>query len=60
MFFGNSELKIAAERVCKGYSKLKNVDKAEVVNTDSLELVVDIGRRPVVQHSSREASCIAA
>ena len=42
MFLGNSELKIAAELVCKGYSKLKNVCTGAVVNIDSLELVVNI------------------
>ena len=60
MFLRDSELKNTAERVCNGYSKLRNVATAEVVHTDSLELVVDIGRRPVVQDSSREASCWAA
>ena len=60
MCLRDSELKNAAERVCNGYSKLSNVATAEVVHTHSLEHVVDIGRRPVVQDSSREASCIAA
>ena len=56
----DSELKNVAERVCNGYSKLKNVATAEVVQTDSFHLAVEIGRRPVVQDSSREASCGAA
>ena len=44
MCLRDSELKNAAERVCNAYSKLSNVATAEVVHTDSLELVVDIGR----------------
>ena len=44
MFLGNSELKITAELVCKGYSKLKNVATGAVVHTDTLELIVGIGR----------------
>ena len=43
MFLRDSELKNAAERVCKGYNKLSNAATAGVVNTDSLELVVDMG-----------------
>ena len=39
----DSELKNAAERVCKGYNKLSNAATAGVVNTDSLDFVVDMG-----------------
>ena len=38
MCLGDSELKNVAERVCNGYSKLRNVATAEVVKTDSWEL----------------------
>ena len=40
MFLRDSDLKNAADRVCKGYSKLSNVATVEVVNTDSCELDV--------------------
>ena len=60
MCLRDSDLKNAAEHVCNGYIKLSNVATAEVVHTDSLELVVEFLRRPVVQDSSREASCGAA
>ena len=55
-----SEVKNTTERVCNAYSKLKNIATAEVVQNDSFHLAVEIGRRPVVQDSSREASCRAA
>ena len=40
MCLRDSELKNIAERVCNGYSKLRNVATAEVVNTDSCEVDV--------------------
>ena len=40
MCLRDSELKNVAERVCNGYSKLRNVATAEVVQTDSWKLVV--------------------
>ena len=51
----DSGLKNNTERLCNGYSKLKNIATAEVVQTDSIHLAVEIGRHPVIQDSSREA-----
>ena len=36
-------------------SKLKNIATAEDVQTDSIHLAVEIGRRPVIHDSSRQA-----